>query len=184
MNINISNANGEPIYLQIADQIKSMILEGKLREGEALPSMRVLATELRISFMTTKRAYEELERDGFIESYTGKGSFVKAQNLEVYREEQLRRIEARLPVIEEITGLYCSGWTVRDMHTRWGSCNTNTHHINLSLMLADRSDAELDYVILHELVHTVVPNHGPDFYALMDSFMPGWKKIRKTLNYG
>lgn len=95
-----------------------------------------------------------------------------------------RRIEARLPVIEEATGLYCSGWTVRDMHTRWGSCNTKTHHINLSLMLAARSDTELDYVILHELVHTVVPDHGPDFYALMDRFMPGWKKIRKTLNYG
>ena len=96
MNINISNANGEPIYLQIADQIKTLILEGKLREGEALPSMRILATELRISFMTTKRAYEELERDGFIESYTGKGSFVKAQNLELYREEQIKRIEALL----------------------------------------------------------------------------------------
>lgn len=95
-----------------------------------------------------------------------------------------KRIEARLPVIEEATGLYCSGWTVRDMHTRWGSCNTHTRHINLSLMLATRSDAELDYVILHELVHTVVPDHGPDFYALMDRFMPGWKKIRRAMNYG
>lgn len=96
MNINISNANGEPIYLQIADQIKAMILEGKLKEGEALPSMRNLALELRISFMTTKRAYEELERDGFIESYTGRGSFVKAQNLELLREEQIKQIEALL----------------------------------------------------------------------------------------
>ena len=103
---------------------------------------------------------------------------------EARRRDLKRRIEARLPVIEEATGLYCNGWTVRDMHTRWGSCNTNTHHINLSLMLATRSDAELDYVILHELVHTVVPNHGPDFYALMDRFMPGWKKIRRALNYG
>lgn len=96
MNINISNANGEPIYLQIADQIKAMILEGKLKEGEALPSMRNLALELRISFMTTKRAYEELERDGFIESYTGRGSFVKAQNLKLLREEQIKQIEALL----------------------------------------------------------------------------------------
>lgn len=96
MNINISNANGEPIYLQIANQIKAMILEGKLKEGEALPSMRNLALELRISFMTTKRAYEELERDGFIESYTGRGSFVKAQNLELLREEQIKQIEALL----------------------------------------------------------------------------------------
>ena len=92
MNINISNSSGEPIYLQISNQIKTMILEGKLKEGEALPSMRVLATELRISFMTTKRAYEELERDGFIESYTGKGSVVKEQNLEIYREEKIKRI--------------------------------------------------------------------------------------------
>lgn len=96
MNINISNSSGEPIYLQIASQIKTLILEGKLKEGEALPSMRILASELRISFMTTKRAYEELERDGFIESYTGKGSFVKAQNLELFREEQIKRIEALL----------------------------------------------------------------------------------------
>lgn len=96
MNINISNTNGEPIYLQIAGQIKTLILEGKLKEGEMLPSMRNLALELRISFMTTKRAYEELERDGFIESYTGKGSFVKAQNMELFREEQLKAIEALL----------------------------------------------------------------------------------------
>lgn len=103
---------------------------------------------------------------------------------EARRADLKRRISVRLPVIEKATGLHCSGWTVRDMHTRWGSCNTVTHHINLSLMLATRSDAELDYVILHELVHTVVPDHGPDFYALMDRFMPGWKKIRKALNYG
>ena len=96
MNINISNASNKPIYLQIADRIKALILEGELAEGEMLPSMRNLALELRISFMTTKRAYEELERDGFIESYTGKGSFVKAQNLELFREEQIKAIEALL----------------------------------------------------------------------------------------
>lgn len=96
MNINISNASGKPIYLQITDQIKTLILEGKLKEGEMLPSMRNLALELRISFMTTKRAYEELERDGFIESYTGKGSFVRARNLELFREEQIKAIEALL----------------------------------------------------------------------------------------
>jgi len=71
-------------------------MEGTLKEGDALPSMRNLAMQLRISVITTKRAYEELERDGFIESYTGKGSFVKAQNTELYREEQLRCIEALL----------------------------------------------------------------------------------------
>ena len=100
---------------------------------------------------------------------------------EARRADLKRRIAARLPEIERRTGLRCSGWSVRDMHTRWGSCNTRTCHVNFSLMLATRSDLELDYVILHELVHTVVPNHGPDFYALMDRFMPGWKSVRKAM---
>ncbi len=96
MDIIISNSSGEPIYNQISSQIKTMILDGRLKEGDALPSMRSLAQQLRISVITTKRAYEELERDGFIESYTGKGSFVKAQNAELFREEQLRLIEEML----------------------------------------------------------------------------------------
>lgn len=114
MNINISNSSGEPIYIQIANQIKTLILEGKLKEGDALPSMRILATELRISFMTTKRAYEELERDGFIESYTGRGSFVKAQNLELYREEQIKRIESLLMEVSDTAQK--AGITMQELH--------------------------------------------------------------------
>lgn len=94
MDIIISNSTGEPIYTQITSQIKTMIMNGELKEGDALPSMRNLAAQLRISVITTKRAYEDLERDGFIESYTGKGSFVKAQNAELLREESLRQIES------------------------------------------------------------------------------------------
>lgn len=93
MDIIITNSTGEPIYTQITTQIKNMIMSGELKEGDALPSMRTLAAQLRISVITTKRAYEDLERDGFIESYTGKGSFVKAQNKEFLREESLRQIE-------------------------------------------------------------------------------------------
>lgn len=96
MNIIISNSNGEPIYEQISRQIKEQILSGVLKEGEALPSMRSLALALHISVITTKRAYEELERDGFIESYTGKGSFVRRQNAELLREEYLRQTEELL----------------------------------------------------------------------------------------
>ena len=96
MDIIISNSSGEPIYSQISAQIKNLILDGTLKEGDALPSMRNLAMQLRISVITTKRAYEDLERDGFIESYTGKGSFVKAQNKELFREEQLKQIEELL----------------------------------------------------------------------------------------
>ncbi len=96
MDIIISNSSGEPIYQQISSQIKNLILKGTFKEGDALPSMRILAQELRISVITTKRAYEELERDGFIESYTGKGSFVKGQNTEMLREENLRQTEELL----------------------------------------------------------------------------------------
>lgn len=96
MDIIISNSTGEPIYTQITSQIKAMILTGELKAGDALPSMRNLAAQLRISVITTKRAYEDLERDGFIESYTGRGSFVKAQNAELLREETLKQIESVL----------------------------------------------------------------------------------------
>ena len=93
MDIIISNSSGKPIYEQITSQIKEMIMNGSLKAGDALPSMRTLAQQLRISIITTKRAYEELEKDGFIESFTGKGSFVKAQNQELMREEGLKQIE-------------------------------------------------------------------------------------------
>ncbi|ADU21871.1 MULTISPECIES: GntR family transcriptional regulator [Ruminococcus] len=96
MDIIISNSTGEPIYEQIVSQIKAQIMSGELKAGDALPSMRALAQALRISVITTKRAYEELERDGFIESYTGKGSFVKTQNAELLKEEYLRKVEALL----------------------------------------------------------------------------------------
>ena len=96
MDIIISNSSGVPIYEQIEEQIKSQIMIGDLQEGEALPSMRVLAKELKISIITTKRAYEDLERDGFIESVTGKGSFVKGINREIVRENVLFTIQELL----------------------------------------------------------------------------------------
>ncbi|MGI5934423.1 MAG: GntR family transcriptional regulator [Lawsonibacter sp.] len=93
MDIILSNSSGKPIYEQIADQVKEQILSGTLSAGDALPSMRVLAKELRISVITTKRAYEELERDGFLDNVPGKGCFVAPQNRELLREAQLRRVE-------------------------------------------------------------------------------------------
>ena len=96
MNIIISNADGKPIYEQIAAQIKHAILTGELQPGEMLPSIRALARDLRISVITTKRAYEELETGGFITTVPGRGSFVAAQNPALLREETLRRVEAQL----------------------------------------------------------------------------------------
>ena len=96
MNMTIHNGGEQPIYAQIKAQIKEQILSGALREGEMLPSMRTLARELRISVITTKRAYEELEREGFITSMTGRGSFVAPLNRDFLREEKLRRAEEAL----------------------------------------------------------------------------------------
>lgn len=96
MNVIISNSSGKPIYEQITTQIKQMIMTGELRPGDALPSMRLLAKELRISVITTKRAYEDLERDGFICTQVGKGSYVADTNQEIVREEQLKAIEENL----------------------------------------------------------------------------------------
>ena len=96
MELIISNASNQPIYEQIVQQIKQHILTGKLAEEEMLPSIRALAKELRISVITTKRAYEELEREGFIYTVAGKGCFVAGRSSEWVREDLLRKIEAHL----------------------------------------------------------------------------------------
>ena len=101
---------------------------------------------------------------------------------ELYRSE----LKAVLPDIIEryqlMTGLSCTGWTVRKMKSRWGSCNTRTHHISLSLSLAQKPIECIEYVVLHELIHIAAPNHGPVFKSLMSEHMPDWKERRKLLN--
>ena len=99
MNILIDNKSGEPIYNQIYSQIKAQIISGALREHEMLPSIRALAKDLRISFITTKRAYEELEREGFIYTLPGKGCYVAQKNIELLREENLKKIEDHIAEI-------------------------------------------------------------------------------------
>jgi GntR family transcriptional regulator len=96
MEIIISNASNKPIYEQITTQIKSMIMNGELQAGEMLPSMRALAKSLHISVITTQRAYEDLQRDGFIETVLGRGTFVSSRNTEFVKEEKLRMIEEHL----------------------------------------------------------------------------------------
>lgn len=96
MTILVSNASPDPIYEQIAKQIKGHIIAGTLEEGEPLPSIRKLAQEIQVSVITTKRAYEDLEREGFIDTVAGKGTFVAAQNDEFLREKKVREIERAL----------------------------------------------------------------------------------------
>ncbi len=93
MKIIISNASSEPIYEQISRQVKTQIISGDLQEGDGLPSIRKLAKELYISVITTKRAYEELEKEGFIDTVGGKGTFVAVQNKELLREKKMKSIE-------------------------------------------------------------------------------------------
>lgn len=96
MELYISNSGQEPIYAQITRQIKAKILNGELQQGDALPSIRLLAKELRISMITTKRAYEDLEADGFITTMPGRGNFVAPQNPALHREESLKQMEEHL----------------------------------------------------------------------------------------
>lgn len=96
MIIKLSNNSEKPIYEQITDQLKQAILSGVLMTGDALPSIRALAKELKISVMTTKRAYADLERDGFIETIAGKGSYVAGRNQDFLREELIRQVEIHL----------------------------------------------------------------------------------------
>ncbi|KJS82662.1 MAG: GntR family transcriptional regulator [Peptococcaceae bacterium BICA1-8] len=106
MNIIISNSSAVPLYEQIVRQIKTQIIMGGLDPGESLPSIRTLAKDLHISVITTKRAYEELEKEGFIETVAGKGSFVAGQNKELLKEKRLRIVEEKLTeVILESKGL-------------------------------------------------------------------------------
>jgi len=113
VDIIISNSSGKPIYEQITSQIKNLIITGELKTGDLLPSMRLLAKEMRISVITTKRAYEDLERDGFIESVTGKGSFVAGKNTEFIREEHFRIVEEHLQ--KAVDTAYMSGIKLEEL---------------------------------------------------------------------
>ena len=92
------------------------------------------------------------------------------------------RIAERLPAWENVTGLKCSSWNVRNMRSRWGSCNVKTRKINFSVHLAEKPEICLDYLILHELAHIIYPNHGREFKEHLSRYMPDWKSVKKLLN--
>lgn len=102
MELIIRNTTNQPIYDQIYSQIKAQIIAGKLSPGEALPSIRALAKDLRISVITTKRAYDELEADGFLYTVAGKGCFVAEKNLDLIREQKLKELEDHLDAAVEL----------------------------------------------------------------------------------
>lgn len=106
MNIIISNSIGEPIYEQIKKAIKQAIYSNELKEGEILPSVRVMANDLKISFLTVKKAYDELEIEGFIKTIQGKGSYVLPKNIDLLREEKLKEIESHVVSIVKLSRIY------------------------------------------------------------------------------
>ena len=102
MEIIISSNTSKPIYEQITSQIKAMVMSGELQTGDPIPSMRSLAKSLHVSVITVQRAYEDLQRDGFVETTVGRGSFVSAQNKDFYQEEQQKKVEEHLQTVAEI----------------------------------------------------------------------------------
>lgn len=102
----LSNSSSDPIYKQITDQIKAMVIDGTLKSGDAMPSMRVLAKSLHVSVITAQHAYEDLQRDGFIETIAGKGTFVGAQNKDFIKDEQLRLIQNKVEEAVKIAKVY------------------------------------------------------------------------------
>ena len=117
MQLYIDNRSGTPIYDQIYTQIKSQIISGDLQAGDALPSIRGLARDLRISVITTKRAYDELEREGFVYTVPAKGCFVAERNIELLREENLRKIEEHMQAIQALSA--SCHLTDQDLQTMW-----------------------------------------------------------------
>ncbi len=102
--------------------------------------------------------------------------------LKWYRDQLSERVDILLPQWEEYTGLKSNGWQSKNMKSRWGTCNTKTNKIWLNVRLAEHPVECLEYVILHELAHTKVPNHGADFKAILNTYMPNWKEVKKILN--
>lgn len=116
MNIIISNSSNTPIYEQIKEQIKNKIVSNELKTGDLLPSIRNLAKDLRISVITTKNAYDELEREGYVETIPGKGTYVASKNVEIIKEEQMQKIEGLIDTAVSIAKIsHISKQEVTDM---------------------------------------------------------------------
>lgn len=137
-------------------------------EVSKAPRFSMRLTEDSRACLTVKPGSSREDREAFVINW--------------YRHELKDRVNVLLPKWEEYTGMHCSSWTARNMTTRWGTCNTATNKITLNVQLAKHPPECLDYVILHELAHTRVPNHGPEFKAIETEFMPNWREVRKKLN--
>ena len=171
MKITVKRKRIKNIYLRIND------------EGAIEVTAPVWYTDEKIrEFVESKRGWISRALDRQIKRKSRDPLYLSHPELKDDARKILRlRIEERLPLMEKRTGLKANGWSIRDMKTRWGSCNIETHHLNFNLRLVNRSDRELDYIILHELCHTVYRYHDKNFWGLVEKYMPDWRTVRREM---
>lgn len=180
--------NGEKIRIE-KKKIKNMYLRISPSDGEIRVSapervpMKTVEGFVREKWDWIRNTREKLKE---ISAEKGKDRLLIEEEKEDQKEEYRRLLLRILPEViqkcEKITGLHAREWRLRDMKTRWGSCNIQKKRIWLNLQLAAYPRECLEYVVIHELVHLLVPGHGKEFWAYMDQFFPEWKRVRKELN--
>lgn len=166
---------GVPVLLE-RKKIKTLRLGVKAPDGRVHISAPVkVPEEMVISFIKEKMTWIKKQQEKIA---------AMSRNLanESDRDTLRELIEIILPKWERVTGLCCSSWQIRDMKTRWGTCNTQTGKIWLSLQLARQPIEFIEYVVLHELIHLKIPGHGKDFKEMLDLYMPDWREKRKMIN--
>lgn len=147
-------------------------------------TVKVLGKDFRIVIETSERPGISAEDDNIVMHIPEGSSFEDKESLinEFYRGKLKERLSVLVPKWESAMGLQCSSWQTKIMTTRWGTCNTRTKKVWFSVRLAEKSEDLIEYVIVHELAHILVNNHGPDFKRLLDVYVPDWREKRKRLN--
>lgn len=191
----LKNIRGIEVEI-IRKKVKNINLAVLPPDGHVRVSVPVALSEERIEeFIAGKAEWIRLHQERVIKRAAQRESDSKLnapeltdqerkQILAEYREILAPKIERYIKVWEERTGLYSSAWQLRDMKTRWGSCSPRSGKIRFSLRLAEKPDECIEYVVLHELAHLKVPNHGADFKALLSRYMPDWRERQKRLQTG
>ena len=155
--------------------IKNIHLYVRSPDGRVEVTAPVRVSEARVrAFVESKAAWIAAQQERIA------ASGLQRPLTDADRSALRAELAALVPKWSAVTGLVPSGWTIRSMRPRWGSCNTRTGHINFALQLAQTSPQFREYVVLHELIHLRVPGHGPDFKAELDRYMPNWREVRRS----
>ena len=164
-------------------RVRNMNMRIKDPDGSIAVSVPYLTPESEVKrFIRSRRSWIDKSRAAIIERAAAYPEPETRAEKEARRRDLKRRIAERLPYIEEVTGLRCSGWTVRDMKSRWGSCQTKTRVVTLNSRLALYPEDWIEHVIVHELCHLLVPNHSAAFHDLMTAHLPSWRERQKRTN--